>query len=140
MNPERIQGDVEAVIRDYVTKRKSKEGTLTIVSEADKRIDELAALITERVITHDDRRARLLLEAKQLQMGDVFTRYAIKENVGVDEEVTVVRVETKTNRTTLKYRRHNDSHGELTLDATFLVSVNRPTLEDLKRDFAAGDV
>jgi hypothetical protein len=141
MNPERACDAVEAALRDYVktrsSYRKDDKGQvwsqgMTIVSPDDKRIEEIARLVIEAVMRVDDKRQRTTVETRSLQLGDVFTRYAIKDGVAVDEEVTVIKVTTAVNRTTIRYRRPNDQIADVTIDASYLVSVVRPTNDDLR--------
>lgn len=141
MNPERACEAVESALREYVktrsSYRKDEKGQvwssgMTIVSPDDKRIEEMARLVIEAVMRADDQRPRISIETKSLQLGDTFTRYSIKEGVAVDEEVTVIKVTTSVNRTTIRYRRPNDQIADVTIDASYLVSVVRPTTADLK--------
>jgi hypothetical protein len=136
VNPERANDAIARTLREYVksrsTYRKEKDGSvyssgMTIVSPDDKRIDEIARLATESLLRLDDQRTRISVETRKLQLGDVFTRYTIKDGVGVDEEVTVVKVNTNASKTTIKYRRQNDTMAEVTIDSTYLVSIYRPS-------------
>lgn len=141
MNAERAHEATEKVLREYVksrssTRKDSKGDTwssgMTIVSPDDKRIGEIARLVVEAIMNLDDQRPRLQVEARALRLGDVFTRYMIKDGIAVDEEVAVVKVTTAGGVTTVRYRRPNDSIVDAPIDATFLVSVVRPTADDLK--------
>lgn len=141
MNPERACEAAASAIREYVRARSSykqdKNGDkwsagMTLVNPEDKRIAEIARLVIEAVIRVDDGRSRTTVETRALRLGDVFTRYAIKDGVGVDEEVTVIKVTTNAQKSTIKYRRSNDQIAEATIDASYLVAVMRPTTEDLR--------
>lgn len=144
MNPERATDAAIEAVKRYVRARESKKQDksgewstgMTILNDRDQRIPEMARLIVEAIIAVDDGRARISVEAKAIQMGDVFTRYSVKDGVAVDEEVTALSAKTSLGKTVLKYRRPNDATGEVTIDATYLLSVYRPTLDDLREQIA----
>lgn len=140
MNAEKVFNATVATVKDYIkarsSSRKDEQGKMiatgmTFVSPEDKRVEEMCRLIVETVMANDDGKERKLVEAKALQIGDVYTRYTIKDEVGIDEEVTVIKAVTSGNRTKLMFRRHNDSQGEQVLDATYLVPIWRPTANEL---------
>ncbi len=143
MNQEKVHAAVTEALREYVrarsATRKDEKGQtwsqgMTIVSDTDKRIEEMARIAVEAVLRVDDGRPYKTDEAKALQLGDVFTRYAIKDGVAVDEECVVLKATTQGGRTTIKHRRHNDAVVEVTIDATYLVSVVRPDNAMLRQE------
>ena len=144
MNPERATDAAVEAIKQYVAARQGKKSDksgewatgMTLLNERDQRIPEMARLIVEAIMAVDDKRPRISVEAKAIRMGDVFTRYSVKDGVAVDEEVTALSAKTTLGKTTMKYRRPIDATGEVKIDATYLLSVYRPTLDDLRDQLA----
>lgn len=143
LDPEKATAAAVTAIKAYVSARssykKEKDGKewsqgMTLVGPDDKRIDEIARLVVESVMRDGaDDRARIAVETQHLQTGDVFTRYAIKDGIAVDYEVSVIKVTTQGRRSTIKYRRTNDDDiCECTTDATYLVAVMRPSRDELR--------
>lgn len=142
MNPEQVCKAIHDTLREYVSTRSAykKDGQgqtwstgMTVVSPDDKRLEEIARMATEAVLRCSDKRPRQMVECRSLQLGDVFTRYSIKEGIAIDEEVTVLKASTVVNRTTIKYRRPDGSVVEIPIEASYLVAVVRPSKDDLRQ-------
>lgn len=155
MNEEKAYQAVLKTLAEYVrcrmTVKRDKSGRDQL--DPDRRLEEIARLVVGAVLNLSDTRERRHVEACALQSGDVFTRYEIVETtdksgkksaVSVDEEVTVLRTERPTlinqlegtrDRVSVFFRSNNGTYGEVEYERTWLVSVYRPTLADLREEF-----
>lgn len=150
MNPEKVYTAVLDELKRYVgarcTKKKDSrgqewQGGMTIVSEEDARLDEMARLSVEAVMRSmaEDQRPRTSREARSLQPGDVFTRYTItKDGVAIDEEVTVVKTAGTSTKPIITFRTEADAYGDIAMEGHYMLSVYRPSLDDLRKELANG--
>lgn len=148
MNGEKAYEAVLDELKRYVEarceRRKDSKGSewvggMTVVSAEDKRIEEMARLAVEAVLRIDDGRPRKSVEARSLIAGDVFTYYSItKDGVAVDEELTVVKTTGTKTKPIITVRTSDNGYRDLSIEGHYLLSVYRPTLEDMREEFSNG--